>query len=99
MANGDWPRNWERRSKHRKATVRTWDNGKAKERSASHGGHSQYNPHKFKTDESVQQIELACAEGSPHARRIGGAASGHVRKFYMDARVFFGDPTIIVGVC
>ena len=45
------------------------------------------------------QIELACAAGSPHSFPIGGSSAGHVLKYYMDARVFFADQAIIVGVC
>ena len=91
MAGQQWPQAWQRRLKHRKATIRTWDNGDAQRWSAQHVSESQYNPHVLVTDNDVRAIELRCLnEGIEIA-----SLSTVKRMFYMERRDL-GD---YVGVC
>ena len=91
MAKRSWSRTWQRRLKHRKATIRTWDNGDAKRWSAQHQSESQYNPHLFGTDDSVRDLELRCIDEG-----IEIPSSSKVKRmFYMERRDL-GD---YIGVC
>jgi len=78
MPREEWPRQWERRDKHRKATARDWASGKALDRSAKQRSHSQYNPDLYGTDQAVSHLEQHCvAEG------ILIREDDKIAKFYM----------------
>jgi hypothetical protein len=87
----DWPQRWQRRNKHRKATIASWDSGDARAWS-KHPGEAQYNPHVFHHDEAVRALELLCVhEGNLIS------ATDHKRTYYLDLQV--RRPGVIVGVC
>ena len=62
MSRPDWPKNWQSRPKHRKATTRTWDSGEALKWSERIGSQSQYNPWSYGSDDAVLEIELHCID-------------------------------------
>ena len=76
---------WKRYPKHRKATVKTWNNGRARKRSET--APSQYNPILFGTDEKIRELEKKCLTEGEEIRN-----SDHVLKAYMKTDV-------VVGVC
>ncbi len=66
MERPNWPQNWERYPKHRKATTRDWDSGLVLKWSAAHESHAQYNPYGFGSDEDVEELEVRCVnDGTP----------------------------------
>lgn len=55
---------WRRLKKHREVTKKHWDASDA--RKWSKGGHAQYNPHHYHTDQQIEAIERLClATGIP----------------------------------
>jgi hypothetical protein len=58
MCDQDWPQNWHRVDKHRKAGVRAWQISEAGSRSAERRGAAQYNPEIYRTDEQIKEVEL-----------------------------------------
>ena len=91
--DADWPEVWEYRDKHLRATIEDWDASRVIKSTQGCEGDSQYNPHRF-TRQNVRDIEIACVRDGI---KIRDTAS--IRKFYMDARRFLGDDSVIVGVC
>jgi len=79
MCRPNWPKNWQNRPKHRKATCRTWDNDDAKRWTADEDGEAQYNPYLFPDDASVQEIELRCIETGEPIK-----TTGRKRTFYLN---------------
>ncbi|HVC94627.1 MAG TPA: hypothetical protein VND64_13090 [Pirellulales bacterium] len=87
MAEVAWPKVWQRYKKHRKATRRDWDSGKALKWSEDNEGASQYHPYLFGTDEAVRQIEFQCVENGTEIH-----ASPNKRTYYLETEQ-------IVGAC
>lgn len=87
MDRPDWPKRWEYYEKHRKVTIKHWDNGEALILSKQDESESQYNPHLFGSDGAVSAIELLCVE------------RGDVIKQRPNKWTFYLKLNVVVGVC
>jgi hypothetical protein len=87
MCNQDWPKRWYRYGKHRQSTTAQFQASHARKWSGQHGGSSQYDPVRYGTDQSIEQLEMDCVE---QGIRIDGDVN--VRRFYRH----MGH---VVGVC
>jgi hypothetical protein len=79
------PKSWVFRKKHRRATVREWEESSTC--AFTLHDDSQYNPLILASDDDVRELEVRCVDDGNEIRD-----SGHKKSFYLDAG-------FIVGAC